>query len=154
MVCSVVVLLSGCRARSSAVEPLTPEQEATIRSTFREVGAGHEPGARPGVPASGWRWSDVEEAARLAAVAVEAAVVRSQTFMDEAGRPAWRFEVMTIEDWPGELIITQFDANDPNGVRAMATIGLYRDRAERAKRLVAAFHERLRALGKVARFEN
>ena len=65
-----------------------------------------------------------------------------------------RFEVMTIEDWPGELIITQIDANDPNGVRAMATIGLYRDRAERAKRLVAAFHERLRALGKVARFDD
>lgn len=150
----MVVLFSGCRARSSAVEPLTAEQESTIRATFRELAVGHRAVDRPGVPASGWRWSEVAEAARLAAADVEAAVVRGESFVDPSGRPDWRFDLTTIEDWPGQLIVTQVDANDPNGIMATATIGLYRDRTERADRLVAAFHQRLRDLGQIARFED
>lgn len=152
-ICSAGVLLFGCRSTRPPVSSLTPDQESTIRSTFRALGEGHAVSSRPTVPAEGWRWSDVVAAAKLAAGDVEAAVMRAREFVDEDGRAGWRFTVTTIEDWPGELVVVRTEGKAP-GYRATATIGLYRDRAERAARFVEAFESRLRALGRVARYDD
>lgn len=154
LVCGVgFVSATGCRATQSAVEPMTDAQESTIRQTFRDLAIGHQAVNRPSVPASGWRWSDVEEATALAAAEVESAIVQGMSYVTDSGEPAWRFELVTIEDWPGEMIVSLKDDASPTGYEVTVTLGLFGDRTARAQQLVAAFDEHLRALGRIARFE-
>lgn len=118
----------------------------------------------------GVRWSDVPAAARLAAADVAMAVVRGakpnaagDAIWDAAflakppaslvgdladGRERWVFEVKTLRDERGFLVVVRDPAAPPGEVGpAAAEIGVVGERTADAEALVEAFAKQLRTLG-------
>lgn len=119
----------------------------------------------------GVRWSDVPAAARLAAAEVAMAVVRGASLggatpnanWDAAflakppaslvgdladGRERWVFEVKTLRDERGFLVVVHDPAAPPGEIGpAAAEIGVVGERTGDANALVDAFAKQLRELG-------
>jgi hypothetical protein len=133
---------------------LTPAEQSAALSAMHELAAGQSPRNPPG-PAPGprkVRWSDVETAAAAALAEIEAIFTRKDL---DGATPAWRFEIVTVEDWPGELIVRRVEG--PEVYEADATIGRFPLRDEhrrRAKKLLEAFDVQMKKLGRMAWFND
>lgn len=151
------VIGSGCGSRPSPVQRLSEAQQAEVRAALHSVAAGHEvtQRPRPAPPETGGvRWSDVHAAAASALTEIEAALLRAHP--PAGATEGWRFEFITVNERPGELIIRRGD-DSTGDYDAAARIGLFhapehRDTAAE-ERLIRAFHEHLRLLGRIERFE-
>jgi len=101
------------------------------------------------LPAEGIRWSDLSQAISEAGASagVEAAIASSSKI-----GVTTRFELLTIEGWPGVLQASK----QGKGIVLGASIGPYPDQPSaraRAARLVELTHERLLALGRIQQVE-
>jgi hypothetical protein len=124
-------------------------QQEEVLAAMRGVAAGHEVQRVP-APASertgGMRWADVPAAVAGACDEIEAAVLRSEV---EAGGDRYRFEILTVEDRRGELVVSRVPG--PRLYEATATIGRFpADPADarRAHDLLEALGRQMKALGR------
>jgi hypothetical protein len=116
---------------------------------FDQLTAGATVVNPPGPAPRGVRWSDIPDAVASACneVGVEMAIL---TTHDEDDR-FYRFELLTIERWPGELVIGRGEGEEVYTVVSVR-IGRFPqmpDRVERGRKLVEAFETKLRAMGKI-----
>jgi hypothetical protein len=134
-----------------ADQVLTAGQEETALRALDGIAAGQRPVNPPGPAPGGTRWSDVPAAVASACddPGVEMTVVR--TIATPAPDPdRYRFELRTVEGWPGELVVRR-----STGARACevesVSIGrfpLEPARVERGALLVKAFEAHLEAYGR------
>ena len=120
---------------------LDASDQARIETGFGGLARGHH-AVDPPVPAPlGVRWADVPQAVRFACDDAEMAVVQT---IDHDG--TFEFRLLTIEEYPGRLVVHQ--TNDDQVYNAEASIGIYGDHGDRARRLLDAFDHQMRAFGK------
>ena len=163
--------MSGCRSSPTPLlasridfldegeERLVPELDPAgrreVRDALGELAAGVDaiPASGPHpAPAGTVRWSDVPLAVAAACRDTEAAVVRAVE--EEAGR-RYRFQLRSIEDWPGELVVRRVDG--PPGYEAEAWFGYFPEHppcAERRSALLSALSARLKAYGRKRGFDD
>lgn len=122
-----------------AVRQLSPAEDQAALEAMRSVVRGEYPTPTPAP--YGVRWSDVPEAARIAASDVDMAIVRATVEGDVV-----RFEILTVRDEPAQLVVER--RPPPTMVRATATVGTFDQHPKEAERLLAAFDRTLRLLGK------
>jgi hypothetical protein len=122
---------------------LDSSEQAAVRKCFRALGEGHH---SVDLPKATVRWSDVPQAALFACDEIEAAIVQTS-------KADWgvTFEIRTVEDFPGELVI--YRQPEPEVYMARATIGLYGDRTAKAAELLEAFDDQMRAFGRKRQIE-
>lgn len=129
---------------------LSPSEQSQALRVMRSMASGRRPVNPPAPAPGGLRFSDVKAAVEEACTAIEAVVVR--TFEDSQGR--WcRFELRTVEDAPGELVVRRVDG--PEVYEAQARIGRFAeepDNLKRADALVKALAVQMKRLGKQKRF--
>jgi hypothetical protein len=131
---------------------LSDAEMAAVWRGIGEVAADHEQVNRPRPAATGRRWSDMPSAIKLATGAVETAVVEAD--VREGGRVI-ECRLMTVEGWPGRLVVSRVDG--PDLYEAEAEIGRFPNepaRRERAEMLVKALDRALLALGRRPGFED
>lgn len=92
------------------------------------------------------RWSDVPDAARLAAAEVEMSVITKSRLDDRN----WVFELLTVEEKPVELRVERTD--DVLIWKASATVGLFNNDITRRDELLSAFEEKMRQLSRKRKF--
>ena len=90
------------------------------------------------------RWSDVMQAAGLAAKQAEMGLVKS-TLASET----WTFEIETLSGAPAVLTVGKLDP--PKMYLATAKVGVYGEDHTKAERLVREFRMAMRRLGKIKR---
>jgi len=148
-----------------------------VRSILREAVRTDDP-AFPQPAPHGMRWSDVPAAAKRAAARIEAAVVVGERWGTIAatgedgpsadpfgsgflmpppvalvgdiasGPERWVFELKTIRDEPAWLVVPRGAGGAEVIGEVVAEVGIAGERRDDAARLVAAFDEALRALGR------
>jgi hypothetical protein len=123
-----------------AVRQLTPAEDRAALNAMRSVVGGDV--ERPTPARYGMRFDDVPEAVRLACNEVDMAILRKSESPDHN---TWTFQLVTIRDEPGEMIVERRDA--PEIVSAHATVGSFKQRERDAKALIEEFYRQLRALG-------
>ena len=128
----------------AAVRVITPAQDRELIEAMLPVVHGDV--EHPAPARDGMRWKDVPEAARIAADAVDMAIVTKQ--LDDG---TWRFHVVTARDEPGELVVERRPS--PTVVFATASVGAFGERGDDAKRYVEEFMRVLRLLGKKPGFD-
>ena len=129
---------------------LTGEEQESVRDAMRLFAEGQSPSQTPRPADHGMRFSDVESAAFYAAVNSEMALL---DVIDEADGARLRFQLVTIEEWPAELIVERIDG--PEVYRARASVGRFPqmdERQERAEELLNAFDRQMRSFGRKPRF--
>jgi hypothetical protein len=139
-------------AEAGSWRTLTAGEQRQNLAAMRETVEGLPPGARPAPAPQKVRWSDVEGAATAALDDVEAASVCTERSPD--GRTI-RFLLRTVEDWPGELVVTRVD--DGRVYEARAWIGLFPampQRLDRRDALLEAFARRMEELGRLPWFND
>jgi len=128
---------------------LGPEDQAEVRSALASVAVDHEvvdPPAPAPPETGGMRWADMELAVDEACAVVETAVI--DVTPEENGRRL-RFRLITIEDWPGTLVVDRTDG--PGLYTAEVTFGRFPDdpkHAKRSRRLLAALEVNMKAFGR------
>jgi|JI10StandDraft_1071094.scaffolds.fasta_scaffold754976_2 hypothetical protein len=149
-----VVWAAGCapeREQVVANHLLTPDDQGAVvewdggdrdqaLAAMREALAG-TPSERPTPAADGVRWSDVPAAAYWGAIAAEMAVVSS-----ESGDRVMRFTLVTVRDEPATLVVERVD--EPDRIRATATVGSLGQLADEARRLEHEFRVSLEGFGR------
>jgi hypothetical protein len=159
---ALIAILAGCAGSPQAPaaasnHDLTPDEarqkkvlsdddRARLLAAMRTVAEGHEPVNPPAPAPGGMRWSDVPAAVAAACGASEMAVRRT---VREQGGVRIRFELRTIEEWPGELIVDRVEG--PATYRAEARIGRFPDEPEclgRAEKLLDQLAISMRRLGR------
>ncbi len=133
---------------------LTPAERSAALEAMHALAAGAAP-KDPPAPAPGKRkvrWLDVEPAAEAALAEIEATYTAKHF---DPGNDTWRFDIVTVEASPGELIVRRVDGE---GIyEARAWIGRFPDRPEhreRAEKLLAAFDEQMKKLGAIPWFND
>lgn len=161
-----MAVVVGCSQpyAASDVHPLTPceqnlkfildrQDQQRVDSTFAGLAVGHKAVDPPSVAAAPtrMRWSDVEIAVVYACDEAEMAVV-STSLNEEKTR--YQFQLKTIEDWPGELIVERVD--DVRVYLATVCIGLFNNHPDRAEKLRSALESQMKSFGKKRKinFEN
>lgn len=127
---------------------LSASDEAEIHAAFRSVAEGRTAVDPPAPAPGGLRWSDVPAAVGAACdeKGIEMVVVKERK--EDDGR-LYRFELRTIEDWPGELVVRRVDG--PDLYEAEAWIGRFPEkpaRIHRAEKLLAEIDKQMRRLGR------
>lgn len=136
-----------------ADQQLTPRQQDEALAAMRSVAAGHTVVDRPAPAPRGVRWSEIPRAVAWACgrAGVEMVVVATEQDPDE-----YRFDLLTIENWPGQLVIARGTGGSVYRV-VSAQVGRFPDapeNAERAKLLVSKFEQRLKVLGARRQFND
>ena len=125
---------------------LSPSAQSQTLKAMRSMASGQRPVNPPAPAPGGLRFSDVKAAVDEACTAIEAVVVR--TYEDSQGR--WcRFELRTVQDAPGELVVRRVDG--PAVYEAQAWIGRFAaepGNLKRADALVKALAGQMKRLGK------
>ncbi len=132
-----------------ADDVLSPGQRVEVTLAFDQLAAGATVVNPPGPAPRGVRWSDIPQAVASACneAGIEMAILRTHAKDDDE----YRFDLLTIETWPGELVIRRGEGDEVYRVVSVS-VGRFPqmpDRVERGQKLVEAFQEKLRALGKV-----
>lgn len=112
-----------------------------VREVFGGLAGDRVPIDPPIDAGGGVRWTDVYSAALFACDQTEMAIVRMV-----ATPEGYDVQLKTIEDYPGRMLIHA--RPHPQVYEAQATIGLYGDRTERARQLLVAFDDQMRAFGR------
>lgn len=131
-----------------ADQVLSPAQRAEVIVAFDQITAGATVVNPPGPAPRGVRWSDIPNAVGSACneAGVEMTVLRTHDEDDEE----YRFDLLTIERWPGELVIRRGEGDEVYRVVSVS-VGRFPempDCVDRGRKLVEAFEEKLRAMGK------
>lgn len=158
-----VLLLGSCSQPFAATDdhPLAPDEkhvnfvlngqeQQRAEQAFAQFAAGHKPvnppRAAPNPP--GMRWSDVEIAVSYACDDAEVAII--STTIDQS-KTRFHFQLKTIEDWPGNLVVER--TNDDRVYIATATIGLFDDHPDRVALLLSSLQKQMKAFGKKRKIE-
>lgn len=88
---------------------LSPADQAEVLSALKSVARGERPVDPPRRAPGGLRWLDVVPAVEEAVKLTEAIVVKKFRGDD---RRSWRFLILTIEHYPGEVIVRRVDGKD------------------------------------------
>ena len=134
----------GIPGRSN--QQLTGGRQAASLKAMKAVAAGHTVVNPPGPAPRGVRWSEIPRAVGWASgqAGVEMTVTYTLELPDE-----YRFELLTIENWPGELVIVQGTGDRVYEVESV-WLGRFPQEpwhVERAALLVSHFEARLLVLG-------
>lgn len=125
---------------------LNSHDQSRIEAGFGTLSQDHQAVAPPRPALFGVRWTDVPQATLFACDDAEMAVVRTLE------RPwGYEFHLLTIENFPGRLLVRRTD--NKLVYEAEATIGLYGDHVARARELLEAFDQQMRAFGKKRAFD-
>ncbi len=127
-------------------QQLTGSQQAAAVKAMKAVAAGHTVVNRPAPAPEGVRWSEIPRAVKWACGqnGVEMTITYTFEVPDE-----YRFELLTIENWPARLVIVQGTGDRVYEVQSV-WVGRFPDEpwhVERAALLVSHFEARLRVLG-------
>ncbi len=134
----------GIPGRSN--QHLTERQETESLKAMKAVSAGHTVVNRPEPAARGVRWSDVPGAVAWSGGRAEVELVITEMYETPN---EYRFDLLTIENWPGELVVVRGTGDRVYEVQSV-WVGRFRDEQEhvaRAALLVSHFEARLRVLG-------
>jgi hypothetical protein len=124
---------------------LTASDQNEIGEAFDDAADGRD--ADQSLKPSGTiRWSDVPLAVVYACDEAEMAVVEA-----DEGDAVCRYRLISVEDWPGTLIVTRVD--DGRIYEASATVGEFGNREDRANRLLEALESQLKAFAKKRKFD-
>lgn len=129
---------------------LTQSEQEEVENALRSFADGESVSLPPGPAEYGMRFSDVEAAAFYAAINSEMSVIDVK---EEQGGDRLRFQLVTIEDWPAELVVDRVDG--PTVYEATATVGRFpdmEDRQARAADLLDAFARQMKGFGRKPRF--
>jgi len=134
----------GIPGRSN--QQLTGRQQAASLNAMKAVAVGHTAVNPPGPAPRGVRWSEIPRAVAWAGGQAGVEMTISYTFEvpDE-----YRFELLTVEDLPGELVIVGGTGDAVYEVESV-WVGRFPQQpwqVERAALLVSHFEARLRVLG-------
>ncbi len=135
---------NGIPGRSN--QQLTGPQQAASLKAMKAVAAGHTVVNPPAPAPRGVRWSEIPLAVKWACgqAGVEMTITYTLEVPDE-----YRFELLTIENWPGELVIVGGTGNRVYEVESV-WVGRFPQepwQVERAALLVSHFEARLLVLG-------
>lgn len=139
----------GIPGRSS--QQLTARQQADSVAAMKQVADGQAVLHRPAAAPHGVRWAEIPRAVGWAGgqAGVEMTITGTYEDPDE-----YRFELLTIENWPAELVIVRGTGGRVYEVES-AWVGRFPDapeHVERANLLVSQFEARLRVLGARKKF--
>ena len=128
---------------------LDPAQRSAVILAFDQLTVGATVVNPPAPAPRGVRWSDIPNAVGAACneAGVEMAVLTTHDDDDDE----YRFDLLTIERWPGELVIRRGEGDEVYRVVSVS-VGRFPempDRVERGRKLVEAFEVKLRAMGKI-----
>jgi hypothetical protein len=153
-VCAWFGLGSGCakyaatsnrlyegEADNSPVKILSADEQGRVQKAMKRVAADHDQVRQPARRTFGVRWSDVSNAVYYAVAEVEMAIV-STTEHDWG----WEFQLLTIEDSPGTLVVRR--TNDERVYEATATVGGVVDQPARAQALIKELHKQMLAFAR------
>ncbi|MDZ4831089.1 MAG: hypothetical protein SGJ09_12950 [Phycisphaerae bacterium] len=127
-----------------AVRDFTPDENRAALAAMQSAVTGDV--ERPTPALDGVRWRDVPEAARIAADAIDLAIVTKKLEGD-----TWRFQLVSVRNEPGELVVKR--RPPPEVVAATVRIGTYGQRDADAARYRDEFMRVLKLLGKKKAFE-
>ena len=135
---------NGVPGRSD--QQLTGRQKSASLRAMKSVAAGHTVVNRPAAAPRGVRWSEIPRAVGWACGQAGVEMVVTNTFADP---DEYQFELLTIENFPAELVIVQGTGNRVYEVESV-WVGRFPEQpqhVERAALLVSHFEARLRVLG-------